>query len=228
MAGIAKEVKNHLLHVFHNVIHFGRGHENDFNLAKHHKQVVIFVPGFSLSSYSIGKMVKEKLEALDCKAFAFDAGANLRDICQTAGRLAVFVEEVCEKCKIEKVFILAHSMGGLIAQSYSFNFNGCHRINKIITVATPFTGTHVAWLACPTKAGRQMLPGSKFLKQLKACPLDCWSIVSIRAKRDEAIKPKSSSILAGAKNIEVPVVGHTTIMQAPETWEIIRKELELA
>ena len=117
-------------------------------------------------------------------------------------------------------------MGGLISLYYLEKLGGEKVINKIITAGTPFNGTRTAYIATHTKAAREMLPNSKFLRELAKNLHYTSKIVSIRAKRDQIVKPKSSPILDGAKNIEVSVIGHSSLIQSNKVLDIIKKELK--
>jgi hypothetical protein len=46
----------------------------------------------------------------------------------------------------QNVIIIAHSMGGLVAHSYIQNHNGGSKVNKLITLATPYHGSQLVQL----------------------------------------------------------------------------------
>jgi triacylglycerol lipase len=159
--------------------------------------------------------------------FVFDPGVTYnRSIEDLAHELSKFVQKVLKASKSKKLSLVAHSMGGLISQYYLERVGGDKNITKIITAGSPFSGTRAAFLAPHTRAAREMIPNSKFLKSLQSNLKFSDRIVSIRAKRDQTIWPKASSILEGAKNIESNVVGHNTLMKADEVLKIIKKELK--
>lgn len=220
-----REAKNYTFYLLRNLAGLLKKLEHDFSHHDKLKPVVVYVPGFSVSPHALGPMVKRRLEELGCKAFIFNIGVNVKDVRDTSAQLQLFIEEICQRCQVETVSIVAYSMGGLIARYYLQRLAGWRRINKIVAVATPFNGTLMAYLALPTKAARQILPGSAFLRHLSHNQEHLDKIVSIRARQDQIIKPKVSSVLPGSKNLEVPVVGHVTVMKATETWAIIKKEL---
>lgn len=225
MRHILREAKNYTFYLLRNLSGLVKKLEHDFSHHDKRKPVVVYVPGFSVSPHALGPAVKRRLEAIGCKAFIFDAGINVKDVRETSAQLQLFIEEICQRCQVDEVSIVAHSMGGLIARYYLQRLGGYHRINKIIALATPFNGTLMAYLALPTKAARQILPGSAFLRHLAHNHEYLDRIISIRASKDQIIKPKASSILVGTRNIEVKVVGHVTIMEADQVWNIIKKEL---
>jgi len=226
MKEVLVEIKVFLADFFINfwgaITRFDLGFSNADALGK----VVIMVGGYSLSVYHFMRHRKAELEEAGFNVFVFDPGVMVnKRVDDLAQKLGKFVEKVRARTGAEQVAIVAHSMGGVIAQYYLEKCNGDDRVEKIITTGTPFYGTRVAFLAPHTKAARQMIPKSKFLLELQENPQYSGRIVSIRAKRDQIIKPKSSSILKGAKNIEVSVIGHNSLMRATEVLEIIKKEL---
>lgn len=187
-------------------------------------KTVIYVPGFF---FQVSKSldIKKELEKMGCNAFLFDVGVNVKDIKTTATELSDFIEDVCSKNKSDKVTLLGYSLGGLISCSYFRYLNGRERTNKIITVATPFAGTSLAYAGMIFKAARQMFPKCEFLQNLMSENNLSKNIVSIYAGNDKIIRPVSSCILDGAKNIEIPKVGHLDILQSENTWKVIRDEI---
>lgn len=186
-------------------------------------KIVIYVPGFMQTAK--GLHIENEFKKIGCKAFVFDAGINVGDIKLTATALNDFIEEVCSKNGEENINLVGYSLGGLISCCYFKDLNGRQRTNKIITVATPFAGTYTAYAAPIFKATRQILPGCDFLQKLINENDFSKNVISIYAGKDKIVMPRSSSILLGAKNIEVPNVGHLDILKSQKTWEIIKQEL---
>ncbi len=92
-----------------------------------------------------------------------------------AVRLNDIIESVRFKTQSDKVIIMAHSMGGLVARRYMQIF-GSEHVEKIMTFGTPHNGTYgiIADL-CPVFGGelecRDMHHGSLFLNKLNSKPL---------------------------------------------------------
>ncbi|HBO16764.1 MAG TPA: hypothetical protein DD451_02065 [Candidatus Moranbacteria bacterium] len=114
---------------------------------------------------NIYKTFLEKLDGLkseniinDFRSFAYDWRQSVEDIAQS-GTLypeeemksaLEQIEELAESSKNEKVTIVAHSNGGLLAKSLMMELEksgATDKIDKIIFVATPQIGTPVALLA---------------------------------------------------------------------------------
>ena len=192
------------------------------------KSTIILVGGYSPSVNSFASShVRKGLEKLDFNVFVFNPGSNTnKKISFTAKKLKSFIKEVQNRAHINKVSIVAHSMGGLISLYCLEKLGQEKTINNIIAVGSPFNGTRTAYFALHAKAAREMLPNSKFLLELAKNLQYTDRVISVRAKRDQIIKPKSSPILEGAKNVEVDVVGHSILMQSDKVLDIIKKELK--
>lgn len=57
-------------------------------------------------------------------------------------RLGIVVDEVLEATGKNKVIIIAHSMGGLVAREYIKDFGGEDKVDKLVTIGTPNHGTY--------------------------------------------------------------------------------------
>ncbi|MDP6571391.1 MAG: alpha/beta fold hydrolase [Patescibacteria group bacterium] len=212
---------------FMNIIGWIKTHDLGFSNATDTGPVVILVGGYAASVYHFIVLKKKELEDAGFNVFVFDPGVNYNRSVEDLGReLGKFAKKVLKASKAKKFAIVAHSLGGLISQYYLEREGGDKYITKIVTAGSPFNGTRAALLLSHTRAAREMIPGSKFLKSLQSNLKFSGRIVSIRAKRDQTIWPKASSILEGAKNIESDVVGHNTLMKADEVFRIIKKELK--
>lgn len=62
-----------------------------------------------------------------------------------ADRLKTFIDDVKAQEKVDKVSIVAHSMGGLVAKKYILNTKGAS-VDKFISVGTPYFGSPEAFI----------------------------------------------------------------------------------
>lgn len=129
------------------------------------------------------------------------------------------VEFILEDEKFEEVDIISHSMGGLDARWYIEELNGFENVNKLITLGTPHSGTEIANLTFWTSGGRDMIPGSEFLKKLNSSPLaENVEYVSIWSKGDEIIIPSERAKLEGAKNIHPGLFTHILLVRSSKVF----------
>ncbi|MGC9611194.1 MAG: hypothetical protein ABSE68_03200, partial [Minisyncoccia bacterium] len=105
-------------------------------------------------------------------------------------------------------------------------YNDNLRIKRMIAIATPFGGSHLAHFI-PHRAAKELTPESEIIHELNKEKDVNRFIVSIFGLLDNHVWPTSSCQLEGAKNIQVPVYGHHKILFSEETRDIILKEVEV-
>ena len=142
-------------------------------------------------------------------------GPIVGDVRRVAGDLAAAVEELCAETGYERVHVVGHSMGGLIARYYVQRLGGDERVHTLVTLGTPHHGTWHAYLL-PTRLVRQLRPGSELLEELDAPTPDCRTRhVSIYSDLDQMVVPQHSGRLhhpdLHARNVLVRGVGHMSL-----------------
>jgi pimeloyl-ACP methyl ester carboxylesterase len=112
----------------------------------------------------------------------------------------------------DKVHLVGHSMGGILAHGYLRLRGGAPQVAACITLGTPYHGSKLAPFAI-SRLGRGLLPGSPLLARLNAEPLpDGVHFTSIYSRHDNIIVPMDSARLHGADNLELTGLGHTAIL----------------
>ena len=110
----------------------------------------------------------------------------------------------------QKVAIVAHSMGGLVARAY-LRRHGAQQVARVITLGTPHHGTGLASLGVGSNA-KQMRLRDSWLSQLDADDRAHRSLfTSIYSYHDNIIAPQSSCHLPGARNIGYGGIGHVAL-----------------
>jgi triacylglycerol lipase len=137
------------------------------------------------------------------------------DVRTAARHLGRHVERVCAQTGYEQVFIVGHSLGGIIARYYAQCLGGDARANTVVTLGSPHAGTHAARLL-PLKVTRQLRPDSDLMRELSG-PTDCRTrFVAIYSDRDEIVVPNRSAKLEHPDLQVTPVrihgVGHLTLL----------------
>jgi triacylglycerol lipase len=137
------------------------------------------------------------------------------DVRKAAEHLSRHVERVCAQTGYEQVFIVGHSLGGIIARYYVQRLGGDDRVNTVITLGSPHAGTQVARLL-PLKVTRQLRPESDVMREL-ASPASCTTrFVAIYSDRDEVVVPNRSAKLEHADlevtRLRVHGVGHLSLL----------------
>ena len=145
----------------------------------------------------------------------FSYGPQTTDVRATAARLGDFVERVCEETGSESVYVVGHSLGGLIARYYVQRAGGDRRVHTLVTLGTPHSGTRAARLL-PHRLVRQLRPGSDLLDELCEPAQECSTrFLVFYSDVDQLIVPAHCARLdhpdLDVRNVLVPGVGHMSL-----------------
>jgi triacylglycerol esterase/lipase EstA (alpha/beta hydrolase family) len=158
--------------------------------------------------------------------FSFNLGSlNVRDIRTSAFLIHRKIESILAQTPVKKIDIIGHSMGGLIGLYYVKKLGGYEKVRKLVMMGTPLKGTWSALLGVATvglisASAWQLLPGSRFLKELATGPLPTnVQYYTIAAQRDW-VCPPGSTPLEGAESLTVPL-GHSSLVMSEEVYRHI-------
>lgn len=120
-----------------------------------------------------------------------------------------------------QVDIVAHSMGGIIAAWYATRMNGAANIRRIVTIGTPWLGTHLARLGWRAES-RDMQPGGSVIADIQdlTVPVTC-----IWTQCDLVVVPARNSVRPQAKVVEIPVAGHLDMLVDGRVFAAVRDAL---
>ncbi len=138
------------------------------------------------------------------------------------------IERVVAATGQPRVFVVAHSMGGLGMRTY-FVRRGARRVAGMVTIACPHHGTALARLGSGENA-RQMRQGSVFLSELARIEETSIRppIVSIYSRHDNLVSPQESARLPGARNVVLKGYGHLGLLAAPEVPVVVEAAMREA
>jgi pimeloyl-ACP methyl ester carboxylesterase len=144
--------------------------------------------------------------------YTVNYGPPYGDIEHFADQLGAKIEAVCAATGAARVFLVCHSMGGLVARAY-LRQRGPARIERIITIGTPHHGSVFA-RGVVGRCLAQMRPGNAWLAELnhdetKPPPVP---VTSIWSRHDSLVAPQASSELACAENIALTGIGHNALL----------------
>ncbi|MFI2452155.1 esterase/lipase family protein [Streptomyces sp. NPDC019539] len=153
------------------------------------------------------------------------------DIRTAAELLGRHVEEICARTGRQRVDIVGHSLGGLIARYYVQRLGGDHRVRTLVTLGTPHAGTSVAPLASAHPIVRQMRPGSAVIEELRLPAPGCRTrFVSFWSDLDQIMVPLETARLDHpdliVRNVRVSGIGHLALPVHPAVAAGIREALE--
>lgn len=146
----------------------------------------------------------------------------LADLDRLTLALSRRVEELCAGSGRGKIALVGHSMGGLVCLSYLRRF-GPDRVRRLVTLATPYHGTRAARLSFGPN-GREMRPGSKWLRELAAYS-PAVPALTIWSTHDSLVVPQDSARLSGAREIVLTALGHVAMLFSLAVLRHIEGEL---
>ncbi|MEO6943273.1 MAG: alpha/beta hydrolase [Lacisediminihabitans sp.] len=165
------------------------------------RQPVLLLPGV-YEPWEFLRPVGDRLNALGHPVHLVrEIGYNRRAIVPTAELVARFLIER----DLRHVIIVGHSKGGLIGKQLMVTDAVADRIDRMVAINSPFSGSRLARFA-PGATLRAFAPTNPLLSTLARNREANSRIVSIFSRFDPNI-PEGSR-LDGAVNIELPISGH--------------------
>jgi triacylglycerol lipase len=172
------------------------------------KQPILLVHGYGCSR-GVWWLLRRRLESAGHTV----ASVSLTPPYISLGRLEPIlnqrIEEVCAATGSSQVTLICHSMGGLIARCYLAR-HGNARLARLITLATPHLGSELSRIGFGQNS-REMTTGSLWLQDMAAERLAVPTI-SLRNAYDNYVMPQDNQRLPGARDIELPPVGHLAML----------------
>lgn len=153
------------------------------------------------------------------RVFAMNYSVRTKDVRTAAVQLAEEIEAIVEETGYERIHVVAHSLGGVIARYYVTRLGGDERVHTLATLGSPHTGTLLAHFA-PTPIGRQLRPTSPLMQELNQPAEGCRTrIIAFWSDTDEAIVPAVNASLdqegVEVTNVRLRGVGHLSLPILP-------------
>jgi triacylglycerol lipase len=147
-----------------------------------------------------------------------------QDVRSVAARLGELIERTCEETGYERVHVIGHSLGGLVARYYVQRLGGDARVHTLCTLGSPHGGTLAAHLI-PQKLVKQLRPASDVLAELaEPAPGLRTRFVAFWSDLDQLIVPKRAARIdhpdLSARNVLLRGVGH---MSLPIDGRVVRE-----
>ena len=138
-------------------------------------------------------------------------------------RLHAFVQATANHFGSGEVDVVGHSYGGLLLRRMQQDSKG-RGVRKLVLLAVPHHGSGIAVFA-PGRAGRDLQPGSSFLKSLKSSG-SFGETLDLRASCDAMIHPREAAILHDGSERLDGAWGHNSMLVAPETIQRVMRFLD--
>ncbi|GAA4934875.1 alpha/beta hydrolase family protein [Actinomycetospora succinea] len=138
------------------------------------------------------------------------------DIREAARDLGHHVERLCASTGADRVHIVGHSLGGLIARYYVQRLGGDARVDTLVTLGTPHEGSLIAHVLPPTRVPMQLQPGSDLLRELEEPAPGCRTrFLAVWSRQDQLIIPQRAARLTHpdlqVTEVELEHVGHLSM-----------------
>lgn len=182
---------------------------------------ILFIPGLA-DNKSIFAAARQALATTGRTTVgSFGYHAWDRDVRAIAARLATRVEQACADTGAARVHLVGHSLGGLIARYYVQRLGGGARVDTVVTLGTPHSGTLAAWLLAPVPLVRQLRPNSELLAELAADTPACPTrFLAISSDIDEFVLPPRRGVMEHPdliiRNVVLSGVGHLGLPSHPQ------------
>jgi pimeloyl-ACP methyl ester carboxylesterase len=138
-----------------------------------------------------------------------------RDVQSAAEALGRHIEHICRETGHERVHVVGHSLGGLVARYLVQRLGGDERVQSLVTLGTPHAGTRLA-RALPTPLVRQLRPGSALMQELAEPVPSCRTLITaVYSDLDQVVVPSAAGRCdhpdLQARNVLMRGVGHMSL-----------------
>jgi triacylglycerol lipase len=186
------------------------------------RTVVLLVHGY-VCNRGLWWLMRRRLRACGIASATVDLEPPLGGIDGFVEQLHARIEALIIETGTDRIVLIAHSMGGLVARAY-LRRHGPARVQKLITLATPHHGTQLAYLGAGRNS-REMEPDSAWLRELADGERLAVPTLSIWSVRDELVVPQDSARLPGAREAVMPALGHLSTVLSHVVADLVVEEL---
>lgn len=136
------------------------------------------------------------------------------------------IDELRHQLGVNKVNLVGHSMGGIIARNYIQLRGGESKVARLICLGSPHAGSKLATFSV-SPLGKHLIPNSAFMQRLNSAPApEQVDTTNIYTKKDNMVMPNNSCRLEWAKNIELDGMGHTSLIYRTAPIDATTKALK--
>lgn len=126
--------------------------------------------------------------------------------------LAKRVDELRHQLGVNKVYLVGHSMGGMIARNYIQLRGGHDKVEQLVCLGSPHHGSKLATFSMDP-LGKLLIPNSDFLQRLNSAPIPKnVHVTNIYTNKDNMVLPSSNNHLPWGEAVELDGMGHTSLL----------------
>jgi pimeloyl-ACP methyl ester carboxylesterase len=185
------------------------------------KKIAILLPGYSETQFVFWKIRKQlRKNEIGYKVIKYKP--FLGDLKILTRNLKIELDSILTSNPKSEIFIIGHSMGGLIGRYFLENYN-YPNIHSLIMISTPHKGTILGQFGLG-KCAKQLIPNSGFINDLSKSPI-CKTL-NIYSTADSLICPRESAIYIENNIVLKDKLLHNSTMFNKETSRIIIEDIK--
>lgn len=181
---------------------------------------VVLLPGFTENAGALWWFAR-KLARRGFRPFLIDFPSTFHRLETNVAFLGMRLRQLRAATGHDRVAIVAHSMGGVIARAHMLS-DPDHGVLTLIALASPFRGTHMARLGAAFRFGRSsldMCPNSEFACRFPPTAAASAPIHSIVGCQENIVSPMWSCVLPGCDTYVLSLpVGHDAVLHLEEAY----------
>jgi triacylglycerol esterase/lipase EstA (alpha/beta hydrolase family) len=149
-----------------------------------------------------------------------------QSVATSARHLQRFIARVMAREDAERVDIVAHSLGGVVARYYLEKLGGAEHVGRLLTIASPHKGTRLGRLGLGlVPSAREILEESQLFAELGPPP-EPVAYSSLWSRTDAIIIPaESSSVAPNGVDRVFDDLGHLTMLLSPRVVDTLVERL---
>ena len=124
----------------------------------------------------------------------------------------------------QRVVLIGHSMGGLIARLCITQGLLRTSVHKLICLGSPHAGSELAKLLSG-EVGRDLSRQSEVLADLEAAASASTAVVNLYSRHDNLVAPYESAYLPHATNLVLDGIGHMSLVYSRQVYAALLHEL---
>jgi pimeloyl-ACP methyl ester carboxylesterase len=210
-----------------------------------HRELVLLLHGF-FQTRNIWEVMEDRLRFDGYGVMSFNLGGllwrfNTHPVDRTAAMIAEKIESLRERYDFDRLHIVGHSKGGLIARRYVQHYGGDKRVKSVITLGTPHRGTPTAALGVALmgfgairSSAADLLPGSGVVQRLSTDAFPGHIPLTSVYSRQDLVCPHWCSVLrrrpgeSHLTNVEISGIGHSQLVWDGAVYRKVREHLDHA
>ncbi len=122
------------------------------------------------------------------------------------------IDELRHQLGVNKVHLVGHSMGGIIARNYVQIRGGQDKVDCLVCLGSPHQGSKLATFSI-APLGKLLIPNSDFLQRLNAAPIPKeLELTNIYTCKDNMVLPNTNNHLSWGTAVKLDHMGHTGLI----------------